>query len=74
MRNKVKHLLLILISFLLLSSPLIGDNHTLPVSGGKGETVYLWSWQKIFGILVWRYPKKVWKGFGDNVTQTKEKV
>ena len=32
----MKHLLLIiLISFLLLSSPVIGDNH-------KGETLYLW--------------------------------
>jgi hypothetical protein len=33
MRNQVKHLLIILISILLLSSPLIGDNH-------KGETFY----------------------------------
>ena len=32
--NSVKHLL-ILISILLLSSPVIGDNH-------KGETLYLW--------------------------------
>ena len=31
----MKHLLIILISFLLLSSPLFGDNH-------KGETLYLW--------------------------------
>ena len=31
----MKHLLLILISFLLLSSPVIGDNH-------KGETLYGW--------------------------------
>ena len=31
----MKHLLLILISLLLLSSPVIGDNH-------KGETLYLW--------------------------------
>jgi hypothetical protein len=31
----VKHLLLILLSILLLSSPVIGDNH-------KGETLYLW--------------------------------
>jgi hypothetical protein len=35
MGNFVKHLLLILISFLLLSSPVIGNNH-------KGETLYLW--------------------------------
>ena len=31
----MKHLLIILISFLLLSSPVIGDNH-------KGETLYMW--------------------------------
>ena len=31
----MKHVLLILISFLLLSSPVIGENH-------KGETLYLW--------------------------------
>jgi len=31
----MKHALLILISLLLLSSPVIGDNH-------KGETLYLW--------------------------------
>jgi len=31
----VKHLLIILISFLLLSSPVIGNNH-------KGETLYGW--------------------------------
>ena len=35
MGNSVKHLLIILISFFLLSSPVIGDNH-------KGETLYLW--------------------------------
>ena len=34
MGNQVKHLLIIL-SILLLSSPVIGDNH-------KGETLYLW--------------------------------
>ena len=34
----MKHLL-ILISILLLSSPVIGDNHTLPVRGEKGETL-----------------------------------
>ena len=37
----MKHLL-ILISILLLSSPVIGDNHTLPVRGEKGETLYGW--------------------------------
>ena len=31
----MKHLLIILISLLLLSSPVIGDNH-------KGETLYVW--------------------------------
>ena len=31
----MKHLLLIILSFLLLSSPVIGNNH-------KGETLYLW--------------------------------
>ena len=31
----MKHLLIILISILLLSSPVIGDNH-------KGETLYVW--------------------------------
>ena len=46
MGNQVKHLL-ILLSFLLLSSPLFGNNH-------KGETLYLWEtysgfqW-KVFG-------------------------
>ena len=35
MRNQVKHLLIILISFLLLSSPVFGDNH-------KGKTLYGW--------------------------------
>jgi len=34
MGNQVKHLLII-VSILLLSSPVIGDNH-------KGETLYLW--------------------------------
>ena len=40
----MKHLLiliLILISLLLLSSPVIGEG-TLPVSGGKGVTLYEW--------------------------------
>ena len=31
----MKHLLIIIISFLILSSPVIGDNH-------KGETLYRW--------------------------------
>ena len=66
----MKDLLLILISLLLLSSPVICQE-TLPVSGVKGETLYLWSWKKIFGIKIWRHPKKVWKGFGDKDTQPK---
>jgi len=40
----MKHLLIILISILLLSSPLFGDNH-------KGETLYLW---KIDSGEVWK--------------------
>ena len=35
LKNKLKHLLFILISILLLSSPVIGDSH-------KGETLYGW--------------------------------
>ena len=35
MGNHVKHLLILLISILLLSSTVIGDNH-------KGETLYGW--------------------------------
>ena len=48
----MKHLLIILISILLLSSPVIGDNH-------KGETLYQW------GECCSDY---VWKGFGDKET------
>ena len=51
----MKHILIIL-SFLLLSSPVIGDKQTLPVSGGKGVTLY--EWETSSG--------KVWKYFGDN--------
>jgi len=40
----MKHSLIILISFLLLSSPVIGDSH-------KGETLYLWS---IYPKKVWK--------------------
>ena len=40
----MKHLLIILISILLLSSPVIGDNH-------KGETLYRW---KTFPGYVWK--------------------
>ena len=48
----MKHLLILLISFLLLSSPVNGDNH-------KGETLYQW------GECCSDY---VWKGFGDKET------
>ena len=48
----MKHLLIIL-SFLLLSSPVIGDNH-------KGETLYRWENPSGDG---W-----VWRGFGDKET------
>ena len=47
--NQVKHLLIILISILLLSSPVIGDNH-------KGETLYGW---------ITSSSTLEWKGFGD---------
>jgi len=49
----VKHLLIIL-SLILLSSPVIGDNH-------KGETLYLWETSS--GV-------EVWKGFGDKETHS----
>ena len=49
----MKHLL-ILISILLLSSPVIGDNH-------KGETLYRWENPSGDGYI--------WKGFGDKETQ-----
>jgi len=52
----VKHLLIILISILLLSSPVIGDNH-------KGETLYKWDNPSGDGYI--------WKGFGDKETQPK---
>ena len=48
----MKHLL-VLISILLLSSPVIGDNH-------KGETLYGWENPSGLGY--------VWKGFGDKET------
>ena len=51
----MKHLLLILISLLLLSSPVIGDYH-------KGETLYLW-------ITSYR-TGNVWRGFGDKETHS----
>ena len=49
----MKHLLIIL-SFLLLSSPVIGDSH-------KGETLYRWENPSGDGYI--------WKGFGDKETQ-----
>ena len=54
----MKHLLIIL-SILLLSSPVIGDNH-------KGETLYGWN---ISSNII--DPKYVWKGFGDKETHPK---
>jgi len=48
----MKHLLIILISILLLSSPLFGDNH-------KGETLYGW---------ITSSSTLEWKGFGDKET------
>ena len=50
----MKHLLILLISFLLLSSPVIGDNH-------KGETLYLWN------ISLQTDPKYQWEGIGEYV-------
>ena len=54
----MKHLLLILISFLLLSSPVIGDNH-------KGETLYRWENPSGDGY--------VWKKSGEKETHPKYK-
>ena len=51
----MKHLLIIL-SFLLLSSPVIGDNH-------KGETLYRWKNTSGIGY--------VWKGYGNKDTHRK---
>ena len=48
----MKHLLIILISFLLLSSPVIGNSH-------KGETLYLW------GVCQVEPCDYKWMGFGD---------
>jgi hypothetical protein len=52
----VKHSLIILISLLLLSSPVIGDSH-------KGETLYRWG-----ECCKGEYK---WMGFGDKDTQPK---
>ena len=54
----MKHLLILLISILLLSSPVIGDNH-------KGETLYRWKNPTGDGY--------VWRGFGDKETHPKYK-
>ena len=54
----MKHLLILLISILLLSSPVIGDNH-------KGETLYRLDNPSGSGYL--------WKGFGDKNIQPKYK-
>jgi len=56
----MKHLLILLISFLLLSSPVIGDNH-------KGETLYWWG----FGECQVEPCDYKWMGFGDKNTQPK---
>ena len=56
----MKHLLIILISILLLSSPVIGDNH-------KGETLYWWG----FGECQVEPCDYKWMGFGDKNTQPK---
>ncbi len=62
----MKHLLIILISFLLLSSPVMGDNH-------KGETLYRW----IVSTFIYSYRCQVepcdykWMGFGDKETHPK---
>ena len=50
----MKHLLIILLSILLLSSPVIGDNH-------KGETLYRW---------ITSSSTLEWKGFGDKETHS----
>ena len=52
----MKHLLII-ISILLLSSPVIGENH-------KGETLYKWKTSRLSSVYVW-------KGFGDKETHSK---
>ena len=59
----MKHLLLILISFLLLSSPVIGDNH-------KGETLYRWG-ECIFTESGGYKCDYKWMGFGDIETHQK---
>ena len=51
--NKLMKHLLILLFFLLLSSPVIGDNH-------KGETLYRWG-----DVCCEEYK---WMGFGDKET------
>ena len=56
----MKHLLIILISLILLSSPVIGQED-LPVNGGKGKTHYRWENPSGDGY--------VWKGFGGKETQ-----
>ena len=58
----MKHLLII-ISFLLLSSPVIGNSH-------KGETLYLWNLSlQTDPKFQWEgVGEYVWKGFGDKET------
>ena len=57
----MKHLLII-ISLLLLSSPVIGDNH-------KGETLY--GWENPSGRDDMDEPRWIWKGFGEKGTHPK---
>jgi len=59
----MKHLLIILISILLLSSPVIGDSH-------KGETLYWWNISLKTSIEnQWKgIGEYVWKGFGEKDT------
>ena len=71
----MKHLLIILISMLLLSFPVFGDDHKLYRFDSSldsrsslsiinyGETLYGWG----------EYPDYVWKGFGDKATHPKYK-
>ena len=63
----MKHSLFILFSLLLLSSPVIGNNH-------KGVTLYWWniSTDKIDPENIWKgIGEYVWKGFGDKDTNPK---
>ena len=62
----MKHSLIIIISILLLSSPVIGNSH-------KGETLYLWNLSLKTSIEnQWKgIGEYVWKGFGEKDTNPK---